>query len=130
MQVLILLLSLTLIPGYAMAEEEEGTEQAIEYLEMKPKFTVNLAERKKYLMVNVQLMVKGEERIDKIMKHFPALRHQVIMLLSGLPSVELQTVPQREKLRQQALQKMRETLDKYDNSEDLMDLFFTEFLVN
>ena len=130
MQVLILLLSLTLIPGYAMAEEEEGTEKAIEYLEMKPKFTVNLAERKKYLMVNVQLMVEGEERIDKIKKHFPALRHQLIMLLSGLPSVELQTVEQREKLRQQALQKMRETLDKYDNSEGLMDLFFTEFLVN
>ena len=130
MQVLILLLSLTLIPGYAMAEEEEGTEQAIEYLEMKPKFTVNLAERKKYLMVNVQLMVEGEERIDKIKKHFPALRHQLIMLLSGLPSMELQTVAQREKLRKQALQKMRETLDKYDKSDGLKDLFFTEFLVN
>ena len=128
--VFIILINLMLIPGYVLAEEAEQSEPAIEYLEMQPKFTVNLAERKKYLMVAVQLMVEGKENFDKIKKHLPPIRDRLIMLFSGRAAATLQTMEQREALRKEALDKVRETLDKYANRDGLKDLFFTEFLVN
>ena len=105
-------------------------EADLEYLEMKPKFTVNLAERRKYLMVKVQLLIEGEEYIEKVKKHMPLLRHELIMLYSGLPVAELQTMEQREALRQKSKKVIREALNQYENSDGFRDVFFTEFIVN
>ncbi|MBW6452626.1 MAG: flagellar basal body-associated FliL family protein, partial [Methyloprofundus sp.] len=91
---------------------------------------LNLAEPKKYLRVDVQLMVDGDKAIEKVKKHLPALRHSLIMLFSGKSSADLQTAEQREALRLDALKVIKETLEKYaKNSDGLRDLFFTEFLV-
>jgi flagellar protein FliL len=128
-RIFVLLLSLFFFPGMVMAEEEESAAAAVEYLEMTPKFTVNLEGRKTYLLVNVQLLVEGAENIEKIKKHFPALRHQLIMLYSGRPADELKTAEQREKLRKETLNTLRETLEKLSNGDGLRDVFFTEFLV-
>ena len=129
MRIFVLLLSFLFIPGIVSAEEEESAPLNIEYLEMTPKFTVNLEGRKTYLLVNVQLLVEGDEHIEKIKQHFPALRHQLIMLYSGRPANELKTAEQREKLREETLITFRETLQKFSNSDGLRDVFFTEFLV-
>ncbi len=130
MRIFLLLLSLLFIPNYATAGEDEATEAVVEYLELKPKFTVNLAERKKYLRVDIQLMVEGDKSIEKVKKHFPAIRHGLIMLFSGKAAADLQTMEQREKLREEALKEVEETLEKHaKNSDGLRDLFFTEFLV-
>ncbi len=125
-----LIIGLLCFSSFIYAGEDEAPEPVLEYLEMSPKFTVNLAERKKYLLVNVQLMVEGADAVEKIKKHFPVLRHQLIMFFSGRFAAELQSSEQREKLRQGALDVIRETLDKYANSDGLRDLFFTEFLVS
>jgi len=128
-RIFLLLLSLLFIPNYA-AGEDETTEAVVEYLELKPKFTVNLAERKKYVRIDVQLMVEGDKSIEKVKKHFPAIRHGLIMLFSGKAAADLQTMEQREKLREEALKVVEETLEKHaKNSDGLRDLFFTEFLV-
>lgn len=129
MHIRVLLLSLIFLPGLVAAEEPEAAQPALEYLEMTPKFTVNLQERRKYLMVDIQLLVEGESQIETVKKHFPALRHEVIMLLSGRPMKELQSAEPREKLRQEALGKIRETLVKYADNDTIKDLFFTEFLI-
>ena len=130
MRVLIILLSLLFLPAFVLAEEEEKTEPAIEYLEMSPKFTVNLAGRRNYLMINVQLMIEGEANIEKIKKHMPVLRHELIMLYSGRKDEDLATMEQREALRQETIETLRKTLDKYENSDGFRDVFFTEFLLN
>ena len=118
--------------GFAYAEEEaeKKKEPEMEYLEMKPKFTVNLAERRKYLMVNVQLLIEGEQSIEKVKKHMPLLRHELIMLYSGLSVDQLQTTEQREVLRKKTKRRIIDALDKYENSDGFRDVFFTEFLVN
>jgi flagellar protein FliL len=131
MRLFMLLFSLWIMPVFAVAgEEEKEGGPAIEYLEMAPKFTVNLAEPKKYLLINVQLLVEGDAAIVKIKKHLPALRHELIMLFSGRPAASLQTMEQREALRQDAILAIRQTLDKHENSDGLRDVFFTEFLTN
>ena len=131
MRIFILFLSFFLVVnnGYA-ADDEETVEPVLEYLEMSPKFTVNLDKPKKYLVVNVQLLVEGENYVDKVKKHFPALRHELIMIYSGRSASELQTMEQREALRQETKEVISKALDKYSNSDGFRDVFFTEFLVN
>jgi len=130
MRILVLCLSFLLFFNTAYAGDEESAEPVIEYVELKPKFTVNLEKAGKYLVVNVQLMAEGEKYIEKIKKHLPALRHQLIMLYSGRSSTELQTMEQREALRVESKKAITKALDKHSNSDGFRDLFFTEFLVN
>ncbi|MCX7102701.1 MAG: flagellar basal body-associated FliL family protein [Methylobacter sp.] len=126
--------------GAKEAEAETGPK----YMEMTPKFTVNLAEPKKFLLINVQLLVEGASTIEAVKKHMPALRHELIMLYSGRPSDELQTMEQREALRQETTKIIRETLEKMEgdkghgkekkgkaeHEEGFKEAYFTEFLVD
>ena len=130
MRVFIFLLSLLFGPAVVLAEDEEVAKSTIEYLEMAPKFTVNLAGQRKYLMIDVQLMIEGKQNVEKVKKHMPALRHELIMLYSGRDDAELASMEQREALRQESIEAIRKTLDKYENSDGLRDVFFTEFLLN
>lgn len=136
MRKIILLVSLLLLPILAAANSggaekaDESAGPVIEYLEMKPKFTVNLAEPKKYLMLNVQLLVEGAEAVAKVKKHMPVLRHEMIMMLSGMHVTDLQTMEQREALRLKTKQLITDLLTKIQNSDGFRDVFFSEFLVN
>lgn len=141
-RILLVLMCLWFLPVLTWAnsggeEKKEGAEgegassgPTMEYLEMKPKFTVNLTEPRKYLLVNVQLMVEGEEAIEKVKKNFPALRNSLIMLYSGLSVADLQTMDQREALRTKTKEQIRATLDKFANSDGFRDVYFSEFFVN
>ncbi len=135
MRKLILLISLLLLPLLAVAnsEEKKPDESAgpvIEYVEFKPKLTVNLAEPKKYLLLNLQMLVEGAEHVEKVKKLMPALRHEMIMMLSGMHVADLQTMEQREALRVKVKATLTELLTKLKNSDGFRDVFFSEFLVN
>ncbi len=133
MQNLIFLAVLLLMPLTGFANSEAKSEEGgpvIEYLEMTPKFTVNLLEPKKYLLINIQLLVEGAENVEKIKKHMPRLRHEMIMMLSGQHIADLQTMEQREALRVKAKDLLTETLKKIESSDGFTDVFFSEFLVN
>ncbi|TAK65045.1 flagellar basal body-associated FliL family protein [Methylobacter sp.] len=156
--VLLSLLFMSVAAANEGAKESES-ESGAKYIEMSPKFTVNLAEPKKLLVVNVQLLVDGEESIEVVKKHMPALRHELIMLYSGRPSDEFQTMEQREALRKETTIVIRQTLarmqgakehnasdekghsekhkaeshsedDKSEHKEGFKEAYFTEFLVD
>lgn len=141
MRLWVVILSL-LFMSAAVANEggaESEAEAGVKYIEMTPKFTVNLAEPKKFLLINVQLLVEGAAAIEAVKKHMPALRHELIMLYSGRPSAELQTMEQREALRQETTTIVRETLEKMEgghhakkghSEEGFQEAFFTEFLID
>jgi flagellar FliL protein len=133
MRKVIFLVALLLTPLISYANSEAKSEEAgpvIEYLEMTPKFTVNLAEPKKYLLVNVQLLVEGAEHVERVKKHMPRLRHEMIMMLSGMHVADLQTMEQREALRLKTKELITQELTKIQNSDGFRDVFFSEFLVN
>jgi len=131
MQKLILLAFILFLPalGFAKAEDEKSG-PVIEYVEMQPKFTVNLAEPKKYLLVNIQLQVEGAENVEKIKKHMPRLRHEMIIVLSSMHITDLQTAEQREALRVKTKELITNVLDQIANRDGFRDVFFSEFLVN
>ena len=130
MKVIMLWLSFFLFSTVVYAGDDEAADVKIEYLEMGPKFTVNLDKLKHYLAISVQLMVEGEENIEKIKKLMPVLRHELIMSYTGRALDELQTMEQREALREETKNTLTMALEKHSNSDGFSDVFFTEFLVN
>lgn len=133
MQKVIFLAALLLMPLISFANSEAKSEESgpvIEYMEMTPKFTVNLIEPKKYLLVNVQMLVEGAENVARVKKHMPRLRHEMILMLSGLHVADLQTMEQREALRTRTKDLLTEVLVKIEKGDGLRDVFFSEFLVN
>lgn len=153
MRLWVVVLSLLFMSVAAANEgaKESEAETGAKYMEMTPKFTVNLAEPKKFLLINVQLLVEGADTIAAVKKHMPALRHELIMLYSGRPSDGLQTMEQREALRHETADVIRKTLEKMEegdkghgasaekehseegkagHEEGFKDAYFTEFLVD
>ena len=152
MRLLVWVLSFLLMSVAAANEgaKESEADTGVKYIEMAPKFTVNLAEPKKFLLINVQLLAEGASTIEAVKKHMPALRHELIMLYSGRSSDELQTTAQREALRQETTTVIRQTLEKMEggnehhaaaekehakegkaeHEEGFKEAYFTEFLVD
>jgi flagellar FliL protein len=128
----VLLLSFLLTSSWAYANEEESGagEGGMEYLEITPKITVNLAEPRSYLLVNIQLLAKDPEAIEKIKKHMPAIKHELIVLFSGRPTDSIQTMEQREALRKETVAVIKKTLEHYEDSDGFRDAFFSEFLIS
>jgi flagellar FliL protein len=124
---LVLLLAIT--PSLWAKEEAEQSPPSIEYLPLNPKLIVNLAGRHHYLRADVQLMIHGKENLERIQNYLPVVRHTLITLLSDLPPEQVANIEEREKLRQEALAKVRQALDQYTASTGLKDLLFTEFLI-
>ncbi|MDD5227482.1 MAG: flagellar basal body-associated FliL family protein [Methylococcales bacterium] len=120
MRLFILLFSFLFISNFAFAAEgeEKGDGTGIEYMEITPKFVVNLIEPKKYLSINVQLLIEGKETSAKIKKHMPALKHELIMLFSDRSMDSLQTMEQREALRQESIDVIHKTIDKAEGVEE------------
>jgi len=124
-----LLLGLLFLPSYAVAEDEEEAEP-IEYVDMRPDFIVNLSDYKNHMRASIQLMVSGSDAKDNIKKHLPAIRHSLLLNFGDLTMEQLQSMEQREKLREDALNLIKETLKTCSVDESkLLDVFFTEFLV-
>jgi len=131
MRSIVFCLSLLFLPALALANSGGGEAKEVagpQYMEMTPKFTVNLIEPRKYLMVNVQLLVDGEAAAS-ITKHMPALRNELILLYSGRSITTLQTSEQREALRKETFDVLKKTLKKYGTSKGFEDVFFTEFML-
>ena len=131
MRTVLFILCFLITPAVSWSNESKEAEgPVIEYIEFTPKFTVNLAEPRKYLMLNVQILAEGADAVARIKKHMPALRHELIMLFTGRPSDQLQTMEQREALRQETSVVIHKALDKLENGDGYRDVFFTEFLIN
>ena len=130
MPFLLILVAVMLFSDALHAEDEaDAAASSVEYLALEPKFVVNLQGRRKYMRAAIQLMIKGHQHVETIRTNQPAYRHALIMLFSRYKAQDLETVEQREALREKALGEVRKALDKYANSDGLRDLFFTEFLI-
>lgn len=136
-----MLVSAVLFSAITCAAEEHGgghggegkegapTGPVIEYILIEPPLVVNLQGKRRYVRADVQLLVEGQENLNRIKTHLPALRHTLIMLFGDHDPTTLVSVEEREKLRKDAMTAIKGFLDQYSNSQGLKDVFFSSFLV-
>lgn len=127
---------LALCPLMANAQDDGETEVSAEdvWEVLEPAFIVSFGGPGplKYLKAEVTLRVPGGEAEANVKLHDPAIRHQLMLLLSRQKSENVTTPQAREQLRQVALEELRNLMvQEYEGPGYGMikDLRFTSFVV-
>jgi len=109
------------------AEDKDGP--GYFYHSLSPALVTNLAAGGKYLRCDVQLMSEDAAALPDVQLHAPALRHELLMLLSEQDGTKLKTPDGREQLRKEALEAVRKVMREQTGKNTVDDLFFTAFFV-
>jgi flagellar FliL protein len=98
----------------AEAEHAKATLMPAIYYEMTPNFTINfnVNGRQRYLQAAITLMYRDPLLEELLKLHMPAIRNGLVMLLSAKNFDELQTNEGKEALRAEALEIIRNQLQK------------------
>jgi flagellar protein FliL len=102
------------------------------YVSMGEALVLNLAtdsNRPTYVQLKADIMVKDENYIDLVTLHMPALRHQLILMISEQNANKMKDPLEREKLRKEIVTKIRSVYKKLTGSDDIEDVLFSNFLV-
>lgn len=123
-----LALAITVAQPVIAADDEEAASET-GYFALKPSIVSNLTGGPKYIRCDIQFMTNYASEIPKIQLHSAALRHAILMLLSGQDGNQLKTAEGKEGLRKAALDASREQLKKLTGKPIIDDLYFTAYYV-
>lgn len=91
-------------------------------------FTVNLSSFDRYLQVSVTLQVAGPEVVEKIKAVMPMVRHNMIMLLSGKESSQIQSADGKHDLIEEIKERVNKVLETKEKN-GVTDVFFVNFVI-
>ncbi len=128
--VLVLVLAgITGLPALA----QEAVEEDLRYVELQPTFVANFgsnASRKlMYVKTDVTVRVSSKAAEEATIYHLPALRNELVLLLSRQDEAALTTGTGREAVRAAALDDLNAILKEEEGQAFLKDLMFTNFIV-
>lgn len=123
-----LLLLVTCLP--VSAAEEAATNPG--YVSLGEPLVLNLTTegtRLSFVQLKADVLIKDEGDTDLVKLHIPALRHQLILMLSEQNAADMKTVAKREQLRQKISEKMRSVFKELTGKDDIEEVLFSSFLV-
>ena len=118
--------------AWSSSAPPSGANSEFPYVELSPSFVTNYdgGGRLRYLKVDVS--VRTARPGDEVLRHhMPSVRSRLVELFSGQLEENLTSTEGKEKLRQDALTLIREAIDlvEGDGSENILDLFFTSYVI-
>lgn len=125
----LLLASMPFTPVAASASGGGGGSSS--YLALKPAFVVNVndGESVHHMQVDIQVKLAGPDAAGLIEEHMPAIRHALVLLLSGQDVKTVRTVQGKEKLRQEALEAVQKVLEENAGTPGIEALYFTGLII-
>ncbi|MCW9023621.1 MAG: flagellar basal body-associated FliL family protein [Gammaproteobacteria bacterium] len=101
------------------------------YLSLKPAFVVNVTEGSRVRHMQIQLQVKytQPEIEGYLVQHDPAIRHEMVMLFSGMPVSEVKTVSGKQKMMAEALAAIQKVLLDNINNTGVDAVYFTDLVI-
>lgn len=129
-----LLLSSLAVPLQSWAEDEEGAEEEVQstYIHIKPSFVTNVVGRNgrlHFIKADIALRVRGTETAEAVTHHDPLLKNRLVMLLSGQDFEMVASQEGRNDLRVTALEEISMALEEEEAANDIVDVLFTNFLI-
>lgn len=102
-----------------------------EYLSLEPGFIVNLSDgdSTRYLQANIDVMARDPKVIEEAKLHMPAIRNSLLMLFGQKSASDLQSIEQREALREEVLEKVQEVMEEETGEPGVEQVFFTAFVI-
>ncbi len=122
------------IPSIASAaEEEQDVAKKPAYVSLGQPMVLNLttgARRLSFLQIEADVLVANDDAKDVVETHIPAIRHQLVLLLSEQKALDMKTPTKREALRVQATQDVRDIIAELSgNNEGIEEVLFSTVLV-
>ena len=115
------------------ADEEETPKEKPSYISLGSKpMILNLAtngNRRVFLQIKADVLVKNEDAKEAIEEHIPAIRHKLILLLSEQNAVDMKTTSKREEIRKLATAEIRDMMEQMAGNKDIEEILFSNFLV-
>jgi len=113
----------------AAEQEPEEEEREALYLDLG-RFLVNFDYKGgiRYVQTEMELMAYSQDAIDRAERNRPAVRNEVIMLLSGQDFDALRTVEGKEQLRSDALAAVNKALGA-SGKDAVQEVYFTAFVL-
>lgn len=121
----LLLATLLIFSLAAQAESKEGGPSPYAKLDT---FTVNLAGMTQYLQVDISLKVADPKVGEAIKEWRPAIRHEVILLLTNQSGQELATLAGKKKVMTQIRTTINKIL-KLNEKSGVTDVLFESFVI-
>ncbi|HUK02316.1 MAG TPA: flagellar basal body-associated FliL family protein [Steroidobacteraceae bacterium] len=121
--------------GHGKAEKTQAAPVAqgpALYIALDPPFVTNFEAEQlvRFLQVTVQLMSHDQPTVDLIKANDPAIRNDLLMLLSNQKYAEISTRDGKEQLRTQALAAVRRVIaSNGGHPERIEALYFTSFVM-
>ena len=100
------------------------------YSQIVEKFTINLAQSKKFVLFSLGYMTHYDERIvEAVAKHQMAIRSAILMEVGTYTEDEIYSSSGKQKMASNIRDRMNEVLENYENFGGVEEVYFTEFIV-
>ncbi len=135
----IIFLSLLTLAVNAVENDEETTSETaaeenklpIKYYEIDPNiltFYQSSGKKIGYIVVQVQLVVRGQENYDLVERHLPLLQDTLIDFFNRQDKETVHDLKQRENLRSQAMTRVSEVLKEEVGKDIVENVLFTQYV--
>lgn len=124
-------LLLMLFSVSAFAEEKEENKEPIQYFQIAPNimtFYQNAGKKLGYVVVQVQIVVRGQDNWDMVELHLPLLQDALIDFFNRQDKATVQDLKLRTKLRNQATQRVAKVLKEETGKDIIEDVLFTQYV--
>ena len=136
-KVLLQILCLFLIAGTPVwaAEDEASVEEVPKtsaYVSLGDAMVLNLStnsRRLTFLQIKADVLLNDSGAEDLIKTHIPAIRHELIVLLSEQNANDMKSPSKREEIRKVATSQVQELMADLAGNENVTDVLFSSFLV-
>lgn len=124
---LLLILSLAV-----QAQEEEAISKKTAYVSIGDPLVLNLStgsRRLAFLKVQADILVNSSAAEEAVEENLPAVRDRLIMILSEQPDSVMKSPSEREKVRVQATEEIRNMIREMTDEGGVREVLFSQFLV-
>lgn len=114
------------------AEDEEAPVKTTAYVSLGDAMVLNLSNNSKrltFLQIKADLLLEDAGSEALITTHLPAIRHELIVLLSEQNAMDMKSPTKREEVRKIATAQIKEMMVELTGNEDISDVLFSSFLV-
>ena len=114
----------------AQGEESDEVELA-SYVPMPRPFVFNVMDgkRDRLVQIKVQLLVRGNDKVNLAKKHIPLLEDTLVRVFSAASVEQLRSPAGKKELRAFSLKALNEVTTKYENKALVDSVLFTGFVL-
>lgn len=130
--VCISLIAFAMVSSQSVAEEGEEGKINVQYVDLKPAFVANFggpAPKLKFVKADISIRANTIEAANLIEQHMPLIRNEIVLLLSAQAEADISSMEGQEKLRLEALERVKNALKEETGSPTAEDLLFTNFVL-